>query len=78
MVAQCTTAAVLFGTGDVIAQQAIEKKGSKHDVSAVILSDRSPLALYFFHLLPFIIPPSHLSSAQRTQIVADEPTRFDS
>ena len=27
MVAQCGTAAVLFGTGDSIAQQAIEKKG---------------------------------------------------
>src|SRR6202041_306741 len=33
MIAQCGTAAVLFGAGDVIAQQAIEKKGLKgHDV----------------------------------------------
>jgi hypothetical protein len=33
MVAQCGTAAVLFGTGDLIAQQGIEKKGLKrHDV----------------------------------------------
>jgi protein Mpv17 len=32
MIAQCGTAAVLFGAGDVIAQQAIEKKGLKgHD-----------------------------------------------
>lgn len=32
MLAQCTTAAVLFGTGDVIAQQAVEKRGRNHDV----------------------------------------------
>ena len=33
MLAQCVTAGVLFGTGDVIAQQAIEKRGwAKHDV----------------------------------------------
>lgn len=32
MIAQCGTSAVLFGTGDMIAQQAIEKKGLKnHD-----------------------------------------------
>jgi hypothetical protein len=30
--ASCTTAAVLFGAGDVIAQQAIEKRGKQHDV----------------------------------------------
>jgi len=29
--AQCATAAVLFGTGDIIAQQAIEKRGKNHD-----------------------------------------------
>jgi protein Mpv17 len=33
MIAQCATAAVLFGAGDVIAQQAVEKKGKQHDVS---------------------------------------------
>ncbi|KZT24302.1 hypothetical protein NEOLEDRAFT_1094514 [Neolentinus lepideus HHB14362 ss-1] len=31
MIAQCGTAAVLFGAGDVLAQQAIEKKGKDHD-----------------------------------------------
>ncbi|TFK48102.1 hypothetical protein OE88DRAFT_1665201 [Heliocybe sulcata] len=31
MMAQCATAAVLFGAGDVLAQQAIEKKGKEHD-----------------------------------------------
>jgi hypothetical protein len=37
MIAQCVTSAVLFGTGDVIAQQAIEKKGLKnHDVSPLL------------------------------------------
>lgn len=34
MLAQCLTAGVLFGAGDVIAQQGIEKRGWKqHDVS---------------------------------------------
>jgi hypothetical protein len=33
MMTQCITAAVLFGTGDIIAQQAVEGKGRKHDVS---------------------------------------------
>lgn len=32
LITQCATAAVLFGTGDVIAQQLVEKKGDKHDV----------------------------------------------
>lgn len=32
MVAQCGTAAFLFGAGDVLAQQAIEKKGRNHDI----------------------------------------------
>ena len=29
---QCVTSAVLFGAGDAIAQQAVEKKGAHHDV----------------------------------------------
>lgn len=33
MAAQCGTAAFLFGAGDIIAQQAIEKKGRSHDAS---------------------------------------------
>lgn len=33
LLASCGTAAVLFGAGDVIAQQAVEKRGNKHDVS---------------------------------------------
>ena len=45
MVAQCGTAAVLFGTGDLIAQQAIEKKGLKgHDVRS--------FSLILFHFIP--------------------------
>lgn len=36
MVASCGTAVVLFGLGDVIAQQVIEKKGKKHDVSGMM------------------------------------------
>jgi protein Mpv17 len=31
MLAQCATAAFLFGSGDILAQQAIEKKGRNHD-----------------------------------------------
>ncbi|KIO05911.1 hypothetical protein M404DRAFT_139909, partial [Pisolithus tinctorius Marx 270] len=31
MLAQCATAAFLFGAGDVIAQQAIEQRGKNHD-----------------------------------------------
>jgi len=38
MVAQCRTAAVLFGLGDLIVQQMFEKKGLKgHDVHALFL-----------------------------------------
>jgi protein Mpv17 len=36
MLVQCITAAVMFGAGDVIAQQAVEGKGKKHDVSIII------------------------------------------
>jgi hypothetical protein len=32
MLTQCATAAVLFGAGDVIAQQAFEMKGASHEV----------------------------------------------
>ncbi|KAI0758673.1 hypothetical protein C8Q74DRAFT_258415 [Fomes fomentarius] len=31
LVTQCATSFVLFGTGDVLAQQAFEKKGANHD-----------------------------------------------
>jgi hypothetical protein len=34
MLAQCVTAVALFGAGDIIAQQVVEKKGRNHDVSA--------------------------------------------
>ncbi|KAF8637263.1 hypothetical protein AX17_002943 [Amanita inopinata Kibby_2008] len=33
MLVNCASAAVLFGTGDVIAQQLIEKRGSNHDLA---------------------------------------------
>ncbi|KIY69563.1 hypothetical protein CYLTODRAFT_225662 [Cylindrobasidium torrendii FP15055 ss-10] len=33
LLTQCASAAVLFGSGDLIAQQVIEKKGSKHDLA---------------------------------------------
>lgn len=32
MATQSVTAAVLFGAGDIVAQQAIEGKGKNHDV----------------------------------------------
>ena len=32
MVTQCATAFTLFGAGDILAQQAFEKKGGNHDV----------------------------------------------
>ncbi|KAJ7018668.1 hypothetical protein C8F04DRAFT_365117 [Mycena alexandri] len=31
MLTQCATAATLFGAGDIIAQQAVERKGKNHD-----------------------------------------------
>jgi len=43
LITQCITAAVLFGAGDIVAQQAIEGKGKQHDVSIL------------FHLLPTIV-----------------------
>ncbi|KAF5391813.1 hypothetical protein D9757_001698 [Collybiopsis confluens] len=33
MLTQCCTAAFLFGTGDIVAQQGVEGRGKKHDVS---------------------------------------------
>lgn len=32
MFTQCASSAVMFGVGDILAQQAFEKKGTKHDV----------------------------------------------
>jgi hypothetical protein len=40
MIAQCSTAAFLFGAGDIIAQQAVERKGKEHDVSPQALTYR--------------------------------------
>ncbi|KAJ3502498.1 hypothetical protein NLJ89_g8859 [Agrocybe chaxingu] len=39
MATQCVTAAVLFGAGDVVAQQAVEGKGKNHDVSTLVLNN---------------------------------------
>lgn len=36
MAAGCATGGLLFGTGDIIAQQIIEKKGKDHDVSSIL------------------------------------------
>ena len=33
LVTQCTTSAILFASGDIVAQQVIEHKWEKHDVS---------------------------------------------
>ncbi len=38
MLAQCGTAALLFGTGDIIAQQLIEKKGLRRYDVRILLS----------------------------------------
>ena len=43
MVTQCITAAVLFGAGGVIAQQAVEGKGGKPDVSKFFFLSSSAL-----------------------------------
>ena len=40
--AQSCTAAVLFGAGDVLAQQGVEKKGRDHDVRSAFPSQRLP------------------------------------
>lgn len=37
MATQCIASAALFGAGDVIAQQAIDRKGFNHDVSIIII-----------------------------------------
>ncbi|KAG8215540.1 hypothetical protein J3R82DRAFT_9199 [Butyriboletus roseoflavus] len=39
MIAQSATAAFLFGTGDIIAQQAIERQGKNHDFMRTIPTD---------------------------------------
>ena len=40
MITQCVTAGVLFGAGDIIAQQAVEGKGKDHDVNiSAVLND---------------------------------------
>lgn len=41
MAAGCATGGLLFGTGDIIAQQIIEKKGKDHDVSFMMRFIRS-------------------------------------
>jgi hypothetical protein len=52
MLAQCGTAAVLFGAGDIIAQQAVEGKGKEHDVSLRrALSDRLFMSTFTSSLL---------------------------
>lgn len=52
MLAQCGTAAVLFGAGDIIAQQAVEGKGKEHDVSSRrALSDRLFMSTFTSSLL---------------------------
>jgi protein Mpv17 len=38
LLAQCATTAVLSGTGDVLAQQAVERKGASHDVRVLVLT----------------------------------------
>ena len=42
MITQCITAAVLFGAGDIVAQQAIEGKGKEHDVSRCFIPPFCP------------------------------------
>lgn len=42
---QCVTSAILFASGDIIAQQVIERKRAKHDVR-VTTSRPSPSHLY--------------------------------
>ena len=55
MVAQCGTSALLFGSGDLIAQQGIEKKGFKnHDVRSSLsmhttFSNTVPVGTYRPH-----------------------------
>ena len=50
MVTQCITAAVLFGTGDVLAQQAVEGKGRNHDVRKIQLDSVRFVAMLRFWL----------------------------
>jgi hypothetical protein len=45
MIAQCATSAVLFGAGDIIAQQAVERKQAQHDVRSMLVSRSAPVDL---------------------------------
>ncbi|RXW15711.1 hypothetical protein EST38_g10143 [Candolleomyces aberdarensis] len=66
MLVQCVTAAVMFGAGDVIAQQAVEGKGKKHDV---ISSNSSPNVLRWYvhvHTQPYLQPSPTLNSSAPT------------
>jgi hypothetical protein len=49
MVTQSVTAAVLFGAGDIVAQQAIEGKGKNHNVRTLF----SDAEAYLIHVLHF-------------------------
>ena len=62
MVTQCATSFVLFGTGDILAQQAFEKKGSNHDVRA---PSPSPLLTRPSGIRPSLILVLHAPSAVR-------------
>jgi hypothetical protein len=44
---QCVTSAILFASGDIIAQQAIEGKREKHDVRSVTTHYKLSIPTYF-------------------------------
>jgi hypothetical protein len=47
---QCVTSAILFASGDIIAQQAIERKREKHDVRVTHHREPASVHSYIFSI----------------------------
>jgi hypothetical protein len=61
LLAQCTTTAGLSATGDILAQQLVERKGWDHDVRALINMHILPPTYDELSLISIQLPPTFLS-----------------